>query len=102
MGVALHEEAILVGTGLGLVTIDHEVVGELAGRHEAPLHAGGEAGTTATEDDRIADLGVHVGRRTVERPTEPVVATGRFVALDRVAVGVDEPAGDDLGPSLST
>ena len=97
VGVALHEEAILVGTGLGLVTIDHEVVGELAGRHESPLDAGREAGAAAAEHDRVTDLGVDIGRGAVECAPQAFVPAGRFVPLKRVAVFVDEPAGDDLG-----
>ena len=96
--VTLHEKAILVGAGLGLVAVDHEVVRELAGRHEAPLDARREAGATTAEHDSVADLFVDIGRRAVEGAAQAVVAIGGLVALEGVGVLVDEAAGDDLGP----
>ena len=56
VGIALHEDAVLVGAGLGLVAVDHEVAGPHAGRAEAPLHAGREAGAAPAEQAGRLDL----------------------------------------------
>ena len=88
--IALHEEAVLVGAGLGLVAVDHQVVRELAGRHEAPLDAGREAGAAAAEHGGVADLVVDGGRCAVERPAQTLVAAGRLIPLDGEAVFVLE------------
>ena len=95
--IALHEQAVLVGAGLALVAVDHEVARELAGGHEAPLGAGGEAGAAATEH-----RGGLAPRRAPRRACgasaglQAVVAAGGEVALERVAVLVLEAGGDDL------
>ena len=95
MRVALHEEAVLVGAGFGLVAVDHEVAGPDR-RHEPPLDPGREAGPTATEEDGLLDLGGDLVGWTSEGGPQPVVASGVERAGQGVAVGVTEPAGDDL------
>ena len=59
VGVTLHQRAILVGAGLALVGVDHQVVRLRAERlrHEAPLHAHREAGSTAPADVGLLRLG---------------------------------------------
>ena len=96
MRIALHEEAVLVGAGLGLVAVDDEVARPHAGRAEAPLDAGGEAGAAAAEqagrlhlvDDRVGRLAERpcAGRRSRRWPR----------SARACAVVVAEAAGDDL------
>jgi hypothetical protein len=96
--IALHEEPVLVGAGLGLVAVDDEVPRPDGGRHEAPLGAGREAGAPATEQRRLLDLFADVGRRLLERLAQALIATGGVVAIDGVGVLVLKARGDDLRP----
>ena len=97
MRIALHEDAVLVGAGLGLVAVHHDVAGEHAGRAEAPLDAGREAGAAPAQQAGALDLLGDLGRRhLVQRLGQRRVAAGLAVAVERVAVG-QVPAGrDDL------
>src|SRR5690606_31590962 len=97
VGVALHEEAVLVGAGLGLVAVDDEVAGPHAGGAEAPLDAGREAGAAAAEEAGRLHLFVHGGGRLGQRGLEALVAAGGEVALEGVAVVEAEAGGDDGG-----
>ncbi len=53
--ITLHEQAVFVGAGLGLVAVDDEIAGPDR-RHESPLDAGGEAGAAAAEEHGLFDL----------------------------------------------
>ena len=97
MRIALHEQTVLVGAGLGLVAVDHEVARPYVRWAKSPFDAGGEACATTTEQRGITGDAVTVVGRLLERLLEAVVPTGRLVALDRVAVLVVETLGDDLG-----
>src|SRR5690606_5463849 len=93
--VPLHEEAVLVGAGLRLVAVDDEVPRPHAGRAEAPLHAGGEAGAAPAEQAGRLDLLLHLVGGLAERGLQALVAAGGDVALERVPVVEAEAAGDD-------
>ena len=67
VGIELHQQPVLVGTGFALVTVDHEVARELALRGEPPLDPGRESGTAATEHVGTAHLIVHLRRCQPER-----------------------------------
>ena len=95
--VALHEEAVLVGAGLRLVAVDDEVARPDLGRAEAPLDAGRETGAAPAEERALADDVVALLGSLGEGLLESLVAAGRQVAVERVAVLVAEPARDDLG-----
>ncbi len=96
VGIALHEDAVLVGAGLALVAVDDEVAGPHAGRAEAPLDAGREAGAAPTEEAGRLDLVDHRGRGHGQRLAQGLVAAGGLVAGQGVRVVVAEAAGDDL------
>ena len=63
VGIALHEHAVLVGAGLGLVAVDDDVARPHPGRAEAPLGARGEAGAAAPEQRRVLDRRTDLGGR---------------------------------------
>ena len=95
MRIALHEDAVLVGAGLGLVAVDDEVAREHARRAEAPLDAGGEAGAAAPEQAGRLDLLDDLAGRLAQRGAEALVAAGGEVALEGVPVVEPEAGGDD-------
>src|SRR5262245_15385900 len=57
--IVTHDVAILACAGLGLVGVDDEIVRPVADRfgHERPLKPGGKAGSAATSQSGIPDLG---------------------------------------------
>ncbi len=95
MGIAFHQQPVLVGARLALVAVDDEVARPHALGREAPLDAGGEAGAAATEHGGALDLVVDVGGGLGERRLQPLVAAGREVALERVGILVLEARRDD-------
>ena len=98
--IALHQEPVLVGAGLGLVAVDDEVTRPDALRGEAPLHAGRETGAAASEQRGVLDLLGDVGGALVERGLQTLVAVRGEVPLERVAVFVLEPRGHDCRSSV--
>src|SRR4051812_41608726 len=95
MRIALHQHAVLVGPGLGLVTVDHEVARPHVRGREAPFHAGRETRATAAEQARRFHLISHLLRRLAQRGAEALIAAGGEEALERVAVIVPEARRDD-------
>ena len=95
--VELHQQAVLVGAGLGLVAVHHEVAGPHTGRAEAPLHPCRKAGAAAPEQGRAAHFAVDVIGRALQGGTQALIAAGGQVAPERVAVGMVESLGDDAG-----
>ena len=93
--VALHQQAVLVGAGLALVAVHHQVARPDVRRAEAPLHPRREAGAAASQQAGRLDLGVHRGRRRGQRPAQALVAAGVEVAPEGVAVGEVPPGGHD-------
>ena len=93
--VLLHEEPVLVGARLGLVAVHHEVARPHAGRAEAPLGAGREAGAAAAEQAGRLHLVAHRGGRLGQRRLQALVAAGGEVAVERVPVLEVEAGGDD-------
>ena len=93
--VALHEQAVLVGAGLALVTVDDEIARPGVRRAEAPLHPRREAGAAASQQAGRPHLGVHRGRCCGQRPAQALVAAGSEVAPEGVAVGEVPPGGHD-------
>ena len=93
--VLLHEEPVLVGAGLGLVAVHHEVARPHAGRAEAPLGAGGEAGAAAAEEAGRLHLVADRGGRLGQRRLQALVAAGGEVAVEGVPVVEVEAGGDD-------
>ena len=95
-----HERGVLAGARLGLVGVDHEVVGLGALalgalRDEAPLHAGGEAGAAAAAQAGVLDELDQGVRVHGERLGQRLVAAVAGVAADREGVGVAPVAGQD-------
>ena len=100
VGVALHEEAVLVGTGFALVAVHDQVPGPDALRAEPPLDACWEAGAAATQQGRFADLAVDVGRSLRQRSLQAHVPAGGLETGERVGVLVAEARGDQLRPAV--
>ena len=90
MRIALHEQAVLVGTGLALVAVDHEIPRPLALRGETPLGPGRETRSAATEHRGVLDFVVNVGGRATERLLQTLIATGREITLESERVVVLE------------
>ena len=71
-GSQLHQQAVLVGAGLALVAVDHEVARPHRLRGEPPLDAGREAGAAAAEHGRALDVVVDLAPATwPARPANP-------------------------------
>src|SRR5260370_364685 len=53
-----HDIAVLAGPGLGLIGVDHKIMGPVASLlgHERPLEPGREPGAAATAQPRVLDL----------------------------------------------
>jgi hypothetical protein len=101
MRIELHEEPILVGTWLGLVTVHHQIARPHPRRAKAPLHAGRKPSTATAEQARVPNLSVNLLWRTTQRSPQTFIAFGRVSALQRVGVLVLKTRGHDLG-SIST
>src|SRR6185295_6251517 len=96
-----EDVAILAGAGLAFVGIAHQVLLHRQGtRHEAPLQAGWEAGTTAATQPRSLDLGHHLlGRHggsavLAEDLLQRAVAAARFVIIEPPVAAIE--AGKNL------
>ena len=100
VGVALHEEAVLVGAGLALVAVDHQVARPDALRAEPPLDACRESGAATTQQGRLADLAVDLGRSLRHRRLQAHVPAGGLETGERVGVLVAETRGDQLRPAV--
>jgi hypothetical protein len=75
-----HQRDVLAGAGLGLVGVDHQVLGlRVVLRDEAPLHSGGEACTAAAPQAGVLDQGDNLGRLHLEGGTQGVVPATPFV-----------------------
>ena len=92
--VALHEDAVLERSGLGLVRVADEVV-RLHGllRDGLPLRAGRERGAAAAEQPRLLDLAQHALLAELEGAAKRGVAAVRAVGVERlrIEVGRDAP-----------
>ena len=57
MRIKVHQQAVFESSGFCFIAVDGQVTRlAIFGGQEAPLHAGGEARTTATTQDRILDF----------------------------------------------
>src|SRR6266849_458088 len=56
--IVTHDVAILAGAGLGLIGVDHKIMGSVADffGHERPLEPGWEPGAAAPAQSRVLDL----------------------------------------------
>ena len=96
VGVALHEEAVFVGTGLRLVAVHHQIAGPHPRRAEPPLDPGGEPGTAPAQQAGGANLSVDFGWSHLQRPPQPGIPPGALVSGQCVAVDHIEAGSDDL------
>ena len=88
--ISLEEQAVLVRAGFALVTVDDQVPGELARRHETPLGSGREPGAAAAEHRGTSNLVVDFRGRLGQRLLQAVVPAGGEVPIEGVAVFVGE------------
>jgi len=103
--IPLHDRPILVGAGLALVGVDHEIGGlGGVGLHEAPLDPHREASPAATADVRLLRLRDDIGLSHPERLARRTVALPSGSRAEdlglRALVGVECPPlfyGVDLG-----
>ena len=100
MGIAFHEQAVLVGARLALVAVDDQIVGMLSRRQEAPFDAGGEACAAPAQQDGSSDLFVDLRRLLLKRGAQRLVTSGGLITLQRVGVRVLESLRDDLGAAV--
>src|SRR5262249_9738479 len=98
MRIVPHDLAVLAGTGLGLVGIDHEIARPPVLRflrHERPLHAGGKAGAAApalTGGLHLVDERVAAARQDVLGAVPGAARTRAGEAPIMVAVQIPEDA----------
>ena len=96
MRIALHQEAVLEGAGLGLVAVDDEVTGEHVRRQKTPLRAAREAGSAAAGQVGRLHFGDDLVRSAGEGRLQCRVATGAQVAVERMPVSLVQAGRDHL------
>lgn len=85
--VALHDDPVLEGAGLGLVGVAHQVVRTVGlGRRGLPFAAGGEGGAAAPDQARVGDLADDPGRPECEGPPQRGVPAVCPVVVERGGV----------------
>src|SRR5699024_8889663 len=94
MWIAFHEDAVLVGTGFGFVTVDDEIAGPDTGWAEAPFDTGGKTSAAATEQGSGSDFLDDLVGAAFQRVTQALVAPGLLIAGKGVPI-VEVPAGRD-------
>ena len=90
MGVFLHQDAVVVRAGFGLIRVDTQVDRpRVILREEGPLEAAREAGAAAPAQPAVLHLRDDVERLLVfQRTLDRLVAAVRAVAFQLVAVGL--------------
>src|SRR5262245_10547401 len=90
MGVLLHQDAVVVSAGLGLVRVDTEIDRpRVILREERPLHAAGESSTAAPAKSRSLHLIDHFrGLLFFQHALDGGIAAIGAVALQLAAVGL--------------
>ena len=97
MRIALHQQPVFIGAGLGLVAIDHQVPRPDSIGRETPFGARGEARAAATQQGGITNVLVDITWRLGQRGAQPLVTTRGQETFKGVSIFVLETRGDYLG-----
>ena len=100
--IALHEDAVLERSRLGLVGVADEVV-RVHGlaRDGLPLGAGGEGGAAAAEEPRLGHLAEDAFRAELERAAERRIAAVGAVGVERLRIDAGRDAAKQAQAGLA-